>query len=87
MEQIIMFATMIVTIICGYIANKVPWFNSKLIPIQNILIGMAVAIIYYVSSGDFSYAVGMSGLMSTGIYSFTDNIEDIFVESKEESQG
>ena len=45
LETIVVLVTMVVTFLCGLIAKKVSWFNNHLIPIQNILIGVIVAII------------------------------------------
>ncbi len=82
MEQIIMSSTMIITIICGFIATKIPWFNNKLIPIQNLVIGITISIIYYISTGDFSHSVTAAGLLSTGVYSLTDNLTELFNQKK-----
>ena len=42
---IMTLVTIIVTYVCGLIAKKHPKFNNKLIPVQNLLIGIIVAII------------------------------------------
>ena len=39
-STIIGTVTIIVTFICGLIAKKLPWFNNKLIPIQNLAIAL-----------------------------------------------
>ncbi len=85
MEETITFATMLITTICGYIATKIPWINNKIIPLQNILIGLTISIIYYINTQDFSYSVTMAGIFSTGIYSIGDNIADMMNQKKAES--
>ncbi len=86
MEQIVTIATMVITMLCGYIATKIPWFNNKLIPIQNILIGVSISVIYYIYSKDISYSVTMAGILSTGVYSLSDNLMELFNQKKEEKQ-
>ncbi len=86
MEQMITLSTMIITMVCGYISTKIPWFNNKLIPIQNILIGITMSVIYYLYSKDISYSVTMAGIFSTGIYSLSDNLMELINQKKEESK-
>lgn len=60
LETIVVLVTMVVTFLCGLIAKKVSWFNNHLIPIQNILIGVIVAIIEFIITKDFSVAIALS---------------------------
>ena len=75
LEAIIMFVTMVVTFFCGLIAKKVSWFNTNLIPIQNILIGVIVAVIEWIITKDFSTAIAISGLIAGGIYDIGHNLQ------------
>ncbi len=75
LEAIIMLVTMIVTFFCGLIAKKVSWFNTNLIPIQNILIGVIVAVIEWIITKDFSTAIAVSGLIAGGIYDIGHNLQ------------
>ena len=75
LEAIIMLVTMIVTFFCGLIAKKVSWFNTNLIPIQNILIGVIVAVIEWIITKDFSTAIALSGLIAGGIYDIGHNLQ------------
>ena len=77
LEAIIMLVTMLVTFFCGLIAKKVSWFNTNLIPIQNILIGVIVAVIEWIITKDFSTAIAVSGLIAGGIYDIGHNIQKI----------
>ena len=75
LEAIIMLVTMVVTFFCGLIAKKVSWFNTNLIPIQNILIGVIVAVIEWIITKDFSTAIAISGLIAGGIYYIGHNLQ------------
>lgn len=75
LEVIITLVTMLVTFLCGLVAKKVSWFNTNLIPIQNILIGVIVAAIEWIITKDFSTAVAVSGLIAGGIYDIGHNLQ------------
>lgn len=75
LEVIITLVTMLVTFLCGLIAKKVSWFNTNLIPIQNILIGIIVAAIEWIITKDFSTAIALSGLIAGGIYDIGHNLQ------------
>ena len=75
LEAIIMLVTMVVTFFCGLIAKKVSWFNTNLIPIQNIMIGVIVAVIEWIITKDFSTAIAISGLIAGGIYDIGHNLQ------------
>ena len=77
LEAIIMLVTMLVTFFCVLIAKKVSWFNTNLIPIQNILIGVIVAVIEWIITKDFSTAIAVSGLIAGGIYDIGHNLQKI----------
>lgn len=76
-NTIISIVTMIVTFVCGLIAKRLKWFNNKLIPIQNILIGVIVAGIEWIVTKDFSTAIALSGLVAGGSYDIFHNLEKI----------
>ena len=59
LETIVVLVTMVVTFLCGLIAKKVSWFNNHLIPIQNILICVIVAIIDLIITNDFIFCIDM----------------------------
>jgi uncharacterized membrane protein YeaQ/YmgE (transglycosylase-associated protein family) len=77
LETIVIIVTMIVTFICGVIAKKVSWFNNKLIPIQNLLIGLIVAIIEFIITKDFNIAIALSGLLAGGTYDIGNNLKQM----------
>ena len=45
LSTIIILVTALVTYVFGLIAKKVEWFDNKLIPLQNLAIGLIIAII------------------------------------------
>ena len=51
--SIVTLVTIIVTYLLGILAKKSSFINNKLIPIQNILIGLIVAIIEWIITKDF----------------------------------
>ncbi len=74
---IISLVTIVVTFICGLIAKKVDWFNNKLIPIQNLLIGLIAAGIYYYFTKDISLVIAMVGLGTGGAYDVVHNLQKL----------
>lgn len=59
---IISLITIIVTFIFGLIAKKVTWFNNKLIPLQNLTIGVIAGTIYYCMTKDLNLVIMAVGL-------------------------
>lgn len=81
-EILVEIVTAFITFICGLIAKKVLWFNNKLIPIQNLIIGMVSAIIYYISTKNFNVAISVSGLIAGGTYDIFHNLNKLITEEK-----
>ncbi len=79
-NTIIIIVTVIVTFICGLIAKKVEWFNNKLIPIQNLAIGIIVAIIYFIITKDFNLVIATVPLGTGGAYDIVNNLKKLFEE-------
>ena len=77
LTQIITLVTIIATWVLGVLAKKSTFINNNLIPIQNILVGVVVAIIEWVITKDFSLAIAMSGLIAGGSYDVLHNLEKI----------
>ncbi len=74
---IMTLVTILVTYICGLIAKKHPKFNNKLIPIQNILVGLIVALIEWIVTKDFKVAIALSGIIAGGTYDIFHNLEKL----------
>ena len=77
LSTLISLVTIIVTWILGVLSKKSTFINNKLIPIQNILIGVIVAIIEWIVTKDFSTAIALSGVIAGGSYDVIHNIEKI----------
>lgn len=75
--ELITLVTIIVTWILGIISKEYTALNNKLIPIQNILVGVIVAIIEWVITKDFSTAIALSGLIAGGSYDIFHNLEKL----------
>lgn len=79
--EIFALVTFIVTFICGFIVKKIPQISNKLIPLQNLAIGVIVALIEWAITKDFSTAVMLSGVMAGGVYDIGHNVQKIIKAS------
>ena len=77
LNTLISLVTIIVTWILGILAKKSAFINNKLIPIQNILIGVIVAVVEWIITKDFSIAITLSGVIAGGTYDVFHNLEKI----------
>ena len=77
LSTLISLVTIIVTWVLGILAKKSTFINNKLIPIQNILVGVIVALIEWIVTRDFSTAIALSGLIAGGSYDVFHNLEKI----------
>lgn len=75
LTQIITVVTIVLTWILGIFAKKSKFISNNLIPIQNILIGVIVAIIEWIITKDFKVAIALSGLLASGTYDIFHNLE------------
>lgn len=75
LTQIITVVTIVLTWILGVFAKKSKFISNNLIPIQNILIGVIVAIIEWIITKDFKVAIALSGLLAGGAYDIFHNLE------------
>lgn len=74
LSEILSIVTFFVTLICGFITKKCPKISNKIIPIQNLAIGVIVAIIEWVITKDFSTAIALSGILAGGSYDIVHNL-------------
>ena len=77
LNTIVYLVTMVVTWILGYVAKKHTSLNNNLIPIQNILIGVIVAVIEWIVTKDFNTALTTAGVMGGGTYDIIHNLNKI----------
>ena len=76
-EYIVALITIIVEIILGFISKKNPKMSNKLIPIQNLLIGIIVAVVEFIITKDFDTAIAVSGLIAGGTYDIVHNLKKL----------
>ena len=80
-EIIMSLVTIVVTFILGLIAKKVNWVSDNLIPIQNLVIGIIVSLIYYFMTKDVSINIALSGLLTGGTYDIIKNLKELINNS------
>jgi uncharacterized membrane protein YeaQ/YmgE (transglycosylase-associated protein family) len=83
-ETILSLVTIIVTLVLGILAKKSAFINNKMIPIQNIVIGIIVALIEWIITKDFKVAIATSGLIAGGMYDIGHNLRKMLEEDKNE---
>lgn len=84
LAQIITLVTFIVTLILGFVSKKSKFISNNLIPVQNLLIGLIVAIVEWIITKNFNTAIALSGIMAGGAYDVVHNIQKMKIENKEE---
>lgn len=83
LETITMIVTFFVTLIGGFIAKGHPKYNDKIIPLQNLAIGLVIAAIEWFVTKDFNTAIALSGLLAGGTYDVFHNLNKL-IEKEEE---
>lgn len=77
LNEILTVVTIVVTWILGYFSKKSKFISNNLIPLQNVAIGLVIAIIEWVLTKDFDTALALSGLLAGGTYDVFHNLEKI----------
>lgn len=77
LTEILTIVTILVTWVLGVVAKKSTFVKNELIPLQNILVGLIVALIEWAITKDFSTAIALSGLIAGGTYDIFHNLEKI----------
>lgn len=85
-EIIIFLVSMILTWLLGIISKKSTWLSNHLIPTQNLVIGLVVAIIDWIITKDFSTAIALSGLMAGGTYDIVHNFNKMLDKEEEDEE-
>lgn len=75
MEFIISFVTIIVTWILGKLAKKSKFIKNERIPIQNLLVGIIVTLLYYLVTKDVSMIVASGSPIATLLYDILHNLK------------
>ena len=77
LSTLISLVTIIVTWVLGVIAKNHTKLNNKLIPMQNIAVGLIVALIEWIVTKDFKVAIALSGIIAGGTYDIFHNLEKL----------
>ena len=75
--DIVAIVTFFVTFALGIFSKKSTFIKNEMIPIQNLLVGLLVAIIEWIITKDFQTAILLSGLLAGGTYDVFHNMEKI----------
>ena len=78
LTEIFALVSFVVSFACGFIVKKIPQISNKIIPLQNLAIGLIVALIEWIITKDFSTAVMLSGVMAGGVYDIGHNVKKLF---------
>ena len=84
MEVIMSLVTIIVSTILSIIAKKVSWITNHIIPLQNLIIGIVISVIYYIMTKNISIAVASAGLLVGGTYDLVKNLNELINKKKSE---
>lgn len=86
-EMIMTITTMVVSLVLSAIAAKVPWISNNLIPIQNLIIGIILSVIYYIMTKNFSIAIASAGIIVGGTYDLIKNTKLLIDQKKTNEKG
>lgn len=86
LTDILTIVSILVTWILGIIAKKSNVIKNNFIPVQNLFIGLIMAIVEWIITKDFKVAIALSGLIAGGTYDVFHNLEKIF-RKNEAGQG
>lgn len=78
LTEILTIVTILVTWVLGWASKKSTFIKNELIPLQNILVGVIVALIEWTITKDFSTAIALSGIFAGGLYDIPNNLKKIF---------
>ena len=73
-ETITTICTIIISLILGEVSKKLKIVEKNKIPLQNLLVGLLMALFEFFITKDFKLAIALSGLSAGGTYDFVKNI-------------
>ena len=85
-EYMTALITVVLSWIMGYVAKRTKFISDNLIPVQNIVVGVLVAIIEWLITNDFSAAIALSGLLAGGTYDILHNLQKMHIEGTDIDQ-
>lgn len=75
--NIVTVVTFFITFILGLISKKSSFIKNEMIPIQNLLVGLTVAVIEWIITKDMETGIILSGILAGGTYDIFHNLEKI----------
>ena len=78
LTDILTIVTIVITWLLGIVAKKSKFIKNNLIPIQNLIVGLVIAIIEWIVTKDFKVAIALSGVLAGGLYDIPNNLVKIF---------
>ena len=75
LTDLITIVTLIITWFLGYLSKKSKFISNNLIPLQNVLIGVFIAIIEWIITKDFKTSIALSGILAGGSYDILHNLD------------
>ena len=78
LTDILTIVTIVITWLLGIVAKKSKFIKNNLIPIQNLVIGLVIAVIEWIITKDFKVAIALSGVLAGGLYDIPNNLVKIF---------
>lgn len=79
MEEIITTITPLVSalviILLGQLSKKYEFVNKNLLPLQNNLVALIIALVEYAFTKDFNYLTVASGLFASGVYDVVHGVD------------
>ena len=83
MEYIVEVVTIVVSVLLGFVAKAHPKMNNKLIPLQNLIIGVVMMIINYCITKNLNESIMVSGLLAGGIYDLGKNLRELMSDNEQ----
>ena len=77
LTDILTIVTIVITWLLGIVAKKSKFIKNNLIPIQNLVIGLVIAVIEWIITKDFKVAIALSGILAGGTYDILHNLEKL----------
>ena len=77
LTDLITIVTLIITWFLGHLSKKSKFISNNLIPLQNLLIGVFIALIEWIITKDFEVALALSGVIAGGTYDVVHNLQKL----------
>ena len=82
LTDLITIVTLIITWFLGHLSKKSKFISNNLIPLQNLLIGVFIALIEWIITKDFKTSIALSGILAGGSYDILHNLDKMIRKGK-----